>query len=112
MLRRPDLAAILLVGFRGLLRSVEMANLCFSHVLWTAGDTKAVILLPSSKSGTRFNVTEKVVVNDVQVLRAVRIAEYTNNTNYPKIYPHGERKLSEEFKWLGALAGLPLSRFT
>ena len=95
MLGCPDLAAILLVGFRGLLRSMEMANLCFHHVLWSAGGSKAVLLLLSSKSGTRFNVTEKVVINDVQVLRAVKLAEFANTDNPQKIYPRGERKLTE-----------------
>ena len=57
MVGRPDLAAIFLLGFKGLLRSDEMVGLRFSMTLSSPSESKLIMLL-QGKLGVRNNVTE------------------------------------------------------
>jgi len=59
MRNRPDLAAALLIGFVALLRTSEIVGLKFNHICWLHNQSEAVLVLQSSKSGTRLALQNK-----------------------------------------------------
>ena len=106
---RPDLAAVFLTGFRGLLRSDEMVSLKFSMVLPFPEKDKCMILL-QGKSGVRHNIVEKIIIEDKAVVNAILVAKASARSDF--VYASSERQLSADLKWLGDLGGLPLSNLT
>ena len=64
------LAALLLVGFHGLLRTGEILQI--RPIDFLMGPDAAVLSLPSSKSGVRNNTRESVALRDPIVLETVR----------------------------------------
>ena len=71
---RPDLMGLLLVGFIAFLRTQELLTLRVDQVTWLAGGTKAAISLPSTKMTASRGGAELVMVHDVTVVRALRVA--------------------------------------
>lgn len=67
--RLPRLAALLLVGFLGLLRTGEMVTLCKRQFLILGGGSLAVIMLEETKTSRRSNFSEHVTIQDPAVVR-------------------------------------------
>ena len=99
------MAAVLLVGFVGLLRPDEVLRLQFSDFLPFSNFSSAVVLLRSTKSGQRFNLTEKVMICDPCVLRAVELAKHTARGRRA-LYASPPAKFAQELRDLGALMGI------
>ena len=104
-LGRMDLAAALLVGFVGLLRTDEILRLRFAHMLSYQGGARGVLILPDSKSGHRENKVERVVVSDPLVMAALRKAQGSQHGS-SRLYAHGPNKFNEEIRWLAERVGL------
>ena len=67
-----DLAALLLVGFDGFLRSGELFSLCVGDIHFDL--EKAIIKIPASKTGVRRGVTEMIVLKAGVTVRVLRRA--------------------------------------
>ena len=78
---RPQVVAVLLLGFRALLRSDEMVHIRFDQLMWMRKGFKAIIFL-KGKSRVRQNKMEKIIVDDPVVLKSVLLAQR---------FAHGDR---------------------
>ena len=78
-------AALILLGFFGLLRTGEILQLRACDIL--VGKHDLIISLPNTKSGSRNNAAEMVQVDDVMTLETVRevilLRKATNNLKTP-----------------------------
>ena len=68
---RPRVAVAFLVGYVGLLRTTELLKLSSSQLHFVRGDTSVVISLPDSKGAKRQNNSEKVIVSDPSIVKAL-----------------------------------------
>ena len=66
---RNDLAALLVLGFAGFLRTTEMITLRRWQVAIDEASARIIIILPITKSGLRFHTQESVVIDDGTVVR-------------------------------------------
>ena len=108
--RRPDLAAVLLCSFAGLLRFDELTHLQRQHFIFSPDRKQVVILLPESKSGHRNNTVEKVEIWGPLVVIAIRLA--AAECRQPQVYLHSGQRFREELRQLGAALGLPTRYLT
>ena len=110
---RPDLAAMLLLGFTALLRTSELLYLRHSNILVFPQHSRAIVILPHSKSGSRFNITEKVVITDPYVINALLLARpSTQGDADDRLYRKTPSNFGAELRELGGLVGLPTQRLT
>ncbi|CAK0839771.1 unnamed protein product, partial [Prorocentrum cordatum] len=66
---RNDIAALLVLGFAGFLRTTEMLPLRRWQIAVDEARAKIVIILPITKSGLRFHRQESVVIDDPSVVQ-------------------------------------------
>ena len=67
-LGEPEFALLLALGYHGLLRTAEMYNINIGDMEMDIGGSTGVLTLPHSKSGTRYNIVESVVIDDCSIL--------------------------------------------
>lgn len=68
-LGEPEFALTLAIGYHGILRTAEMYNIAIGDLEIDRRKARAVLTLPQSKSGTRYNVIESVVLDEPAILR-------------------------------------------
>ena len=110
VLQRTDMAALLLVGFLGLLRTSEVVTLKPSQILFLGPD-HAVISLANTKTSVRKGSPEQVTINDPLVCRALRLA-IGRLRPFQKIYRRPYAAFANEYRWLAAKFGLSGPRLT
>jgi hypothetical protein len=69
-----DLAALLLIGFDGLLRTGELFTITAGHIRFERDDAAAIIQLPGTKTGQRFGADQVVVAHSRLAVSILRIA--------------------------------------
>ena len=68
-LGEPEFALTLAIGYHGILRTAEMYHIAIGDMEIDHRKSTAVLTLPQSKSGTRYNVIESVVLDEPAILR-------------------------------------------
>ena len=109
LLGRWDLAALLILGFVGLLRTSELAHLQLQHVRVARPDL-AVVALPLTKTTRRKKGAEVVTVHDPTVIRIVERA--LSEAVGAALYQRQAHVFPAEFQALCRWAGLEDRRFT
>ncbi|CAK0858151.1 unnamed protein product [Prorocentrum cordatum] len=103
-------AAAILAGFAGLLRTSEVVNLQFQDIMYL-GDHGGAILVPrGTKSGQRYNIHEKVWLQEASVIAALKLASYRGDSG--RVFGGTPREFRLAFRRYGARAGLPLDQLT
>ena len=109
---RYDLAALFLVGFRGLLRTEEIVGLRPKSLLWIGRSaSKVVVVLEATKTTTRKNAPEQVVVADPCVAVALRWA-CVGVGPCETVFRRPPRQFGDDIRWLAGLLGVEHPRLT
>ena len=102
---REDLVAVLLVGFVGLFRTMEVLSIRCKDVTFMDKDRKALLSLPTTKSATRTGTPEQIILYDAIVVKALAKGMKGKKPNQ-LIYELGQVKFSEELSWLAEKFGI------
>ena len=109
-LQNVSFAAALLVGYVCLLRTGEVLKLQFSDIIHYGASKGTLIILRGTKTGQRFNITEKVWVHDKDVINALHIARQVGRG--PKLFPGTAAQFNNTLRDLGRRVGLPTHQLT
>lgn len=92
-------AALLCLGFFGLLRTGELLQVCAKDIL--VGDRQAIISLPNTKTGQREKVQEMVMIDDflsLEVLRTLKTLQLKLNMANTPLWVHSAEAFRNQFK--------------
>lgn len=92
-------AALLCLGFFGLLRTGEILQVTAADIL--TGKEQAIISLPHTKTGQREKVQEMVVVEDfitIQILATVKELQQRASLEKTPLWPHSAEAFRNQFK--------------
>ena len=109
--RREDLSGLLAAGFKGFLRTQEMVELRPQQLFFGPQGDVVIITWEDTKTTTRKNAGEQVVIKDRLVVTALRKAVQGVPPQKP-IYRNSPGKFGEELRWLAELLGISAARFT
>jgi len=106
--RRPDLAALLPLGFLCMLRTGELYTLRRKDIIFGPHGTAIVTLRQTKTSGPN---TEECVLEDAVAVRALHSA-CEDLQPEDVIYARHARFFGEDLRWLAKLVGFSHKRFT
>ena len=106
-----DVACLLLVGFVGLLRTMEFLTLKVGDIMFLGKDEKAFLMLSSTKGTTRTGQAEQVMIHDPVVTRALRLAVKNKQVD-ELVYSGGQVGFKRNLVWLAGLFGVTHSNLT
>ena len=102
---RIDLAALLAVGFLGLLRTGEIVSLQPQQCLFQSGGHKVVLSLTDTKTSGRNAGIEEIVIHDQVACALLRLACKRTQPTKP-IYSRAPSMLKQDLVTLGRMVGL------
>ena len=108
---RPDLYALVLLGFHCFLRPTELLTLRPRDVTFLCKGAKAVITLRGTKTGRRTNTIEQATVDDPLVASALRQA-CASTASAQRIHAKTARCFGEALKWLARFFQVDRRRLT
>ena len=108
---RLDLAALLLAGFLGLLRTGELLMLKVDQLEFSGCLGRVLIRLPRTKTTGWRGQPEQVLLSDPFVVRALALA-VKGLRSQDQVYRSPAHRLAEEIRWLCGILGFRHSRLT
>ena len=99
---RLDLAALLPAAFICMLRTSEIYSLQCQHVVFSPDGTKAIIVLPHTKT-SGLNMEESIVHDRIVVAALRKACEHLKPGD--TLYSRPARFFGEDLRWLAALVG-------
>ena len=101
----------MLLGFAGLLRTMEIAKVKKEHCVAMEKGKKWCILLPWTKNATRTGNSEQVIIDSPVLVKF--LAWYLRKlSDEDLLYEGGARGLSADLRWLGEKIGLEYHNLT
>jgi len=101
-----SMALCLAVAFQGILRTEETYSMAVKDFCFHPVVDNCVLSLPFTKSGTRFNVVESVVIDDPYLVRRLR-SHMHGSEGATLLFPQGSRCFRRLFDELVVLLKLP-----